>query len=417
MFLYWNGYEIDGSDTTYNLVVPARETLIEMSYFFLGLPLWDKSEKIYFVPDKSEDWAPHRCGFEGNLDFNNLDEIFNAIKSPDWNGECCVVLKCLSPERLPEGLKEEIYKLSKLRPETEAAYGKALNPGASLDEGGDEIFVGFQLIDKNPDWNPDKIKLKGMVLNREALTKQIDATNFVQAEFTCGPGFYYEYAAYIMNSMSERFPSVGVFGGLDCAGGFTGGCTYASSLYRYERFKIPCDKASTVLLDLYEKGIIYFPKINKKEPWMPWKKAASKMVTFVNNLYRLKSTAQQAGEENLDRIIQELMDKKYCVDIKTYDNFVDAGLFIPQINKTDFMYDCSLHIKVADKERLIDDSIAKNIITKHLGEMDQETVNSEWIYRGFVTVVQQDQDICIELWVNWQLAPCVEELLKHFKIM
>ena len=83
MFIYWDNFEIDGSDTNFNLILPERELLSEIIEYYLSLPIWNRKKGIG-LDEKSI--TSHRFGygneimtFEGS---NKIDQAFLHQQQP-----------------------------------------------------------------------------------------------------------------------------------------------------------------------------------------------------------------------------------------------------------------------------------------------------------------------------------------------
>lgn len=226
MFLYWDGYEIDGSDTDFNIVLPESVQISELADCFLGLPVFDKEQKPEFVFNKG----------------NKQKKIsYHEWKKVLLNGDFTsiyITINCLHPEELPEELRQKIYSISERREPREEAWGKVEHPCTPPVKQhyytrGDMtvmFFVGRETVSADEE-------LDGYITNVELIQNSKEMLPCVRLNM--GPGFYYEYAMYIVDSLRDSFPSVATYGGLDCEGGWTFGCTYADSLYLYEKLEIP----------------------------------------------------------------------------------------------------------------------------------------------------------------------------------
>ena len=93
-----------------------------------------------------------------------------------------------------------------------------------------------------------------LIFNEKAFEKNVRSKQTAHYGITCGPTFIYEYAAYIMKRLAERFPELGIDGGRDCQGGFTDGCTYSVNLYDYERFTFQTTEIAALLHRLKRNG-------------------------------------------------------------------------------------------------------------------------------------------------------------------
>ena len=56
-----------------------------------------------------------------------------------------------------------------------------------------------------------------------------------------------------MSKTAERFPEVGIDGGIDCAGGFVDGCTYSCNLYGFERITLATENIAQTIKQILEK--------------------------------------------------------------------------------------------------------------------------------------------------------------------
>jgi hypothetical protein len=249
MFLYWDGYEIDGSDTDFNIILPENIQYSDFIDCFLSIPIFDKSiepEIVYRDGEYDVNKAPASWGKERSMTFDTfklkvlLGEMQNFKLS----------INCLHIEELDENLRQEIYSFSERREPHEDAYGKTENP-CTIPFKQDYYSTGLLtvklILKKGYNFitccDDDKVNeiFKGYVINVDLLNSKGDDTPCLS--INVGPIFYYEYAMYIVEYMRKRFPSVAMFGGLDCKGGRTYDCTYSSSLYEFEKFTIPVEQS------------------------------------------------------------------------------------------------------------------------------------------------------------------------------
>lgn len=235
MFIYWDGFEIDGSDTDFSVMLPENVQLCEFVECFLALPIFSDSPKpaILYEQDKYEKKQP-------KLSPAQLKEKLLAGDYPDLS----VQVNCLHPELLPPEIKDKIYALSERREPHELAYGKSENPctepvvQTGFDRGG--MTVELCIPQPNTESRFGNVEVfKGYVYNVELFRPTDQKRSYV--EINVGPSFFFEYAMFIIDSLRDHFPGIGVCGGLDCGGGWTEGCTYADSLYYLERILLPVE--------------------------------------------------------------------------------------------------------------------------------------------------------------------------------
>ena len=232
MFLYWDGFEIDGSDTDFSIILPENVQICEFVECFLSIPIFSST------PKPTVSYTLHGRDKEQELNFAELKEKLLAGNYPDTG----ITVLCRHVEQLPDEVHDKVYAISEQREPHEAAYGKSENPCTApyaytqFDRGG--MTVELRIQQPGTKHGFDNVdELYGYVHNSELFRS-------ANQEHSCfninvGPGFYYEYAIFIIAYLCDHFPGIGVCGGLDCGGGWTGGCTYANSLYYLERILLP----------------------------------------------------------------------------------------------------------------------------------------------------------------------------------
>ena len=230
MFLHWSGYEIDGSDTDFDIVLPENEELVEFVDCFLSIPVFGASEPHIYTTQKSK-----------TLTKEELTEYLKSGERPEID----IDINCRVMDELPEEVQEKLYSISERRDPPEEAYGKVNKPcmapvtQESHTRGSLTVMLSIQPSGTKSSWYKEinEDKLEGYVNNPQLMcSTQADCPCF---SINVGPSFYYEYAIYIIDYLRDHFPGLATVGGLDCAGGWTEGCTYADSVYRYEKIHIP----------------------------------------------------------------------------------------------------------------------------------------------------------------------------------
>ncbi len=115
MFEYYKGYEIDGSDTSYDLLTPNFEKLKEMFLYFINLDVINKSKPITVINIGTLNSKVHRKEIERDLigkqyTIENYDELFNDILKYDLSS---VTFKYyyVAVEKLSLKLKKELIDL------------------------------------------------------------------------------------------------------------------------------------------------------------------------------------------------------------------------------------------------------------------------------------------------------------------
>jgi hypothetical protein len=226
MFEYWNGYEIDGSSTAYNLIVPERQLIAEILRYFLSLKIIDRKADIQLYEGKSENYV---------FVWEKFDDLYEKVANTEAQ-TIDLSVNCIHPDQLFSQVRSEIYALTPTRPGAEGKNYPHQKPTVSPFYQ-PALGVDFSISFKDQTHGVEDYQPEGLIFNERALVSKIAKPHFT-VELICGPGFIYEYAAYIMTKLAARFPEIGIDGGIDCAGGFVDGCTYASNLYDYERITV-----------------------------------------------------------------------------------------------------------------------------------------------------------------------------------
>ena len=222
MFLTWTGFEIDGSDTNFDLVLPENELTLDLVIYLISLPVFDLSEiKFYDQKNKELSWELFREKLL-TRSFERLS-IQGRFKAFDI---------------LDEKTQQDFKQISQNRQPLEANLGKVQNPASipTRFAGMMEFHImnkAKNMVDKYSSYD----QLEGYEKNVSLFLEDFSqATAF---ELYVPVGSIYEYFIYLMDCLTERFPSLATSGGLDCGGGWTKGCTYSDSLYGYEKITVP----------------------------------------------------------------------------------------------------------------------------------------------------------------------------------
>lgn len=270
MFLYWDGYEIDGSATSFEMVLPEQHQVVDCIRDFLRMPLFRAEHPIVFRSHSGKD-----------RQFFSQDEFLARLKQGGIEGLYgSFWMEPLPVQCLPDAVQKEIYALSAGRP----GVGEFLEPtprapGADLVLGAVPFEFGIYAPSQNP---PARGDMEGFVQN-EALLLRDPPVQVPRISVCYGPSGYYEYAAYMMGHMQARYPDMGTYGGAGCGHG----CTYGDSVYTYERFSVPVRySVKNTLSRLLEHSVIQLPRLSKGENyWVPKITAPVFTVTPVNRVF------------------------------------------------------------------------------------------------------------------------------------
>lgn len=341
MFTYWRGYEIDGSSTTYNIVVPQRELLSEVLRYFINLKIIDRSSDISLSFSESQENSTKKVHHQNeSYNVDDIDRLCEILERPSTQS-FFISTQCIHPDKLYHEVRKELYNLSKIRPGAEERVYRYKNPSVSPLYFGPDLGVNFEISFNNKqaieNYEPD-----GLVFNSKALVDNMSGQHF-SIDFGCGPGFIFEYAAYINSKMAERFPEIGIDGGRDCAGGFTDGCTYASSLYKYERITFSSEKIAEIIKSFLDKELVLPQKRvgNYGNEILPCDKL------FLFNLYNVdKWKSDILCKES--KVIKGITSgqKEYTPD--EYECFVRKVSKTEIFDRIDFMHYCTCCIKTGE---------------------------------------------------------------------
>lgn len=264
MFIYWDSFEIDGSDTDFNVVLPENVQIWEFVECFLSIPIFSDSPKPFISCKQPGNREPREL---------KLTELKEKLLAGDYP-EMSIMLLCRHPEQLSDELREKIYAIGERREPRETAYGKSEYPCTTpviqtyYARGGTTVELLIQQSGTGHELSGEDVNY-GYAYNIEwFLSNDQEHSCF---RINVGPSFYYEYAIFIIDYLRDHFPSIGVCGGLDCSGGWTEGCTYANSLYYLERILLPVKhNVRNTLKRLTEYDIVrswsrqYFSKKGRK---------------------------------------------------------------------------------------------------------------------------------------------------------
>ena len=343
MFTYWQGYEIDGSSTAYNLFLPNRELALELFRYFLTLKIIDREAEITlsFSEANATLYHNHNKCKKKNFSYDTIAKIDTFLSDPKLN-YFQLSITCVHPKRLYPQVREELFQLSRTRPGAEVALLEYRNPTISpFYQPNLEITLEIYL--GKPDEVIDQYQPEGLIFNESVLIQNTNQPHFTM-ELICGSTFIYEYAAYINTKLIARFPEIGIDGGIDCAGGFIDGCTYAANLYDYERIILNTTEIATTIQHLLQQEVIELQKPSGK-----YGREFSACKNLV--LYHLHNAADwnELYLEGKDKIIKGILSAKQEFTPEEYQTLVEKIATITLFNKTDFMHFTTCALKVSNR--------------------------------------------------------------------
>lgn len=132
MFVYWQGYEIDGSDSAYNLVLPDVERCLDVARFLLALKIV-RRDRPFILRDTRLTRAQSPGGdkrvseLEGRrYDFEALETLIDGLRQANL-ASCRIVFEYQDPNHLYPNITAEI--LAQLCRLSGAPKAKFVNPG------------------------------------------------------------------------------------------------------------------------------------------------------------------------------------------------------------------------------------------------------------------------------------------------
>lgn len=385
MFIYWNGYEIDGSDTDFDIVLPENVQVWEFVECFLSLPIFNHSKK----PEIS--WYQNR---------KQKKLTVTALKEKLLSGDYPVItvsINCLLMEQMPEELQRTLYSISERRDPHEEAYGKTehpcMAPVIQNDYYRGEMTVELRI--QKPGTKNWVIGDDETVTDDDGYVHNIELFNSAGTEpvpafaLNVGPSFYYEYAIYIIDQLRDSFPGLGTCGGLDCHGGWTEGCTYADSIYGYEKIQLPVKYSiKNMLKRLTEYNIVRSYKSYYKKGWQ---------YEYTNG-FNLVNYALTQNSKQPDFITFE-----------QYNELVEMAL---SLNTEPFAMVCdtAISIKLPSPEEFAQNPEVEKKLRRTVPELSRQ--NGDWQFTGYFAFTVVSGNPVAEFRVNYKLKPYLMTLLE-----
>jgi len=251
MFLYWDGYEIDGSDTDFEIILPESVQTLEFAECFLSMPILcdiPKPEFQYCGSDCYGVWHSDKCKPI------TLEELRSKLLTNDYS-KMSLTINCQHIDLLPKEIQKEIYAKSAKR--------ESIKPLCEPNE-------SEKPFDHTKAENPCLSPVVQTFLDRGGMTAQLSICKDKEgmtAYLNVGPGAYFEYTMYVLDYMSEHFPSIKI----DMESGFNTCCCnfHASSMYQYEKVLIPLEhNINHTLKHLTEYGLMSF-KVSHDKNYTP----------------------------------------------------------------------------------------------------------------------------------------------------
>jgi len=381
MFIYWDGFEIDGSDTDFNIVLPENVQVQEFVDCFLSVHIFNK--------DIEPSVSYYKSGKSIDISVDELKEKILTGKNPSFS----IDVNCMHLERLPDDLRAKIYALSSRREPHEKAFGKVENPCAAPVlqgyYGRGEMTVQLNVCMPYKSQRDD-FEFKGYVNNEELLRAATSQVRYC-FEINVGPNFYYEYAIFIIDYLRDSFPGLGTWGGLDCANGWTDGCTYASSIYSYEKIHLPVElSVKNTLKKLTEYNIVrsYRKYYNKK-----WQREYE----YTNGFFLANHAPVEQGKPQKPITFDEYVDLVETSFASDTDSFAKVC-------------DTAAQIMLPRAEEFSQNPEAVKLLQAALPQIEDE--QKEWNYTGYIAFTIVDEKPVCEFRVRYMMKEYFLTLLK-----
>jgi hypothetical protein len=340
---------VDGSSTTYNIVVPQRKLVAEVVRYFLNLKIINRNSEIRVsYREKSGKAVIKRQEkyVEEEFKADDIDKLCTVLESPTL-GEVNISTECVHPDKLYHELRKELYGLSKTRPGAEDREYHYSDPTVSILNYGPALWVSMGIYFKEEVEPIKDYEAEGLIFNEEALINNLRGTHFT-INFDCGPGFIYEYAAYIVTKLAERFPEIGIDGGIDCAGGFVDGCTYASNLYSYEKITLTTENIADAITYILKEFNIA-PQRRAGRYGYDLETCSNLYLYNLHNIY-------DANDDYLSgvmKIIKKMLGSKVELTPQQYEAFVRRVAVVGIVDSIDFMHNCACCCKVNEEDVIL----------------------------------------------------------------
>jgi len=111
MFLYWDGYEIDGSDTDFEIILPESVQALEFVDCYLNMPVFcnvPTPEYLHCGSGCHGVWHGDKCKPI------NLGDLRGKLLSNDYS-KISITINCQHIDLLPKEIQKEIYAKSASR--------------------------------------------------------------------------------------------------------------------------------------------------------------------------------------------------------------------------------------------------------------------------------------------------------------
>ncbi len=210
MFRYWTDLKLVGFGTSFGMVLPEPYESEDFISRFLTIPVFGSCiPYIYYYTTRN-----------GRSEKNVItrEELTELMKEKE-RPIIYIDMNCKIMDALSMPVQRHLYRLSNSRVPHEMIYGNVERPCMAPLEYPSGHHGNMTVI----------------------LTIMPPGT---KGDYPCfslsnGPGFYYEYAMYIMEYLRNYFPGLGTVGEINRDEMWTDGSSYTNSIYNYEKIQMP----------------------------------------------------------------------------------------------------------------------------------------------------------------------------------
>ena len=390
MFLYWDGYEIDGSDTDFDIILPENVQAHEFAQCFLDIPIFCEKRKPIFGAKAT--YKYQRGYISPDKKITEAD-FKSRLLSGDYSS-MSIVVSCQHPEQLPPELSAQIHNLSKTRNPQETAYGKPTNPCTGPPGKWPFMSVDLTFEKITKDWNESyfegRLYEDSYSYNLSLIAPVKKGDTIVTLGIPVSSN--YEYAMYIIKHMESHFPSISIWGGEECSCGATFGC----SLYEYEKLHLPIKYSiNNTLKRLSEYGILrsyrtYYAKGRKIE--------------FTNSGFYLTSDQQYyhtPPEKELPfSEYLTLVDMTLQESLTPYQQVAETAAHL-HLPPPDF-YAANPQV-----QKILEEELEKAVPKKER----ESWYTQDWLYTGYIAILEADAKPECEIRVRYRMKQYLQTLL------
>lgn len=208
MFKYWQGYEIDGSDTSYTILTPEKSTCLEIVKYYLKLKTIDKNKPLQLsIYRKKEKYSVHFSQKEVLKIERSQLELLEEIFSDETIGKIEISYQYVSPNSLYPEIKRQIIDI--VASYDEKNKNKQFHNPMLLDSLSHYNNINYDYIEVL--FHPKIARHYYECTDDVSSSKYIDSiikNDFFAIEVSCSMGASFGILVYNLQKISERFPEL-----------------------------------------------------------------------------------------------------------------------------------------------------------------------------------------------------------------